>query len=169
MSPAPEKLVSKLLAEGLITSEEAEMSKLVPMAHDITVEADSGGHTDNRPLVSLVPFMISARDTIMASHPYEKAIRIGAAGGISTPLSALSAYMMGADYVVSGSINQSCVEAGTSEKTKRPCLWLLWLMLRWPLQQICLNQVARYRFLKRQQCFLWSPKIFMIYIQSMKA
>lgn len=118
MEPAPQKIVDKLLADGDISEEQALLSQKVPMADDITVEADSGGHTDNRPLVSLVPFIISARDEMQKKHRYEKPIRIGAAGGISTPLSALSAFMMGAAYVVSGSVNQSCVEAGTSIKTK---------------------------------------------------
>jgi acyl carrier protein len=42
-----------------------------------------------------------------------------AAGGISTPHSALAAFMMGAAYVVSGSVNQACVEAGASPHTKK--------------------------------------------------
>ena len=45
-------------------------------------------------------------------------VRIGAAGGISTPESALAAYMMGAAYVVSGSVNQACVESGACEYTR---------------------------------------------------
>ena len=45
-------------------------------------------------------------------------MRIGAAGGISTPESALAAYMMGAAYVGTGSINQACVESGASEHTR---------------------------------------------------
>ena len=81
MAPAPKKIVSKLLSQGLITEQQAQMAESVPMAHDITVEADSGGHTDNRPLVSLVPFMIAARDEFMEKYKYKKKIRIGAAGG----------------------------------------------------------------------------------------
>ncbi len=38
--------------------------------------------------------------------------RIGAAGGISTPWAAAAALAMGAAYLVTGSVNQSCVEAG---------------------------------------------------------
>ena len=89
------------------------------MADDITVEADSGGHTDNRPLVCLLPTMLALRDEIQAKYNYPVPIRIGAAGGISTPASALAAFMMGAAYVVTGSVNQSCVEAGASEHTRQ--------------------------------------------------
>jgi len=37
------------------------------------------------------------------------------AGGISTPASALAAFSMGAAYILTGSINQCSVEAGTSD------------------------------------------------------
>lgn len=89
------------------------------MADDITVEADSGGHTDNRPLVCLLPSILALRKEIQNQYNYSQPIRVGAAGGISTPNAALAAFMMGAAYVVTGSINQSCVEAGTSEHTKK--------------------------------------------------
>ena len=52
----------------------------VPMADDITIEADSGGHTDNRPMVALLPTIIRLRDQIQAEYNYKKKIRIGAAG-----------------------------------------------------------------------------------------
>jgi PfaD family protein len=89
------------------------------MADDITVEADSGGHTDNRPLVCLLPTMLALRDSIQAEYKYQSPVRVGAAGGISTPSSALAAFMMGAAYIVTGSVNQSCLEAGTSGHTRQ--------------------------------------------------
>jgi PfaD family protein len=46
-------------------------------------------------------------------------LRVGAAGGISTPWAAAAALAMGAAYLVTGSVNQSCVEAGTSEAVRR--------------------------------------------------
>ena len=52
-------------------------------------------------------------------YNYTKKIRVGAAGGISTPASALAAFMMGAAYVVTGSVNQACIEAGTSEYVRK--------------------------------------------------
>lgn len=118
LSPAPHDLVNRLLEEGKITQQQAELSQRVPMADDITVEADSGGHTDNRPLVGLLPTMIALRDEMQAIHRYAQSVRIGAAGGIATPHAALAALMMGAAYIVTGSVNQACIEAGTSEHTR---------------------------------------------------
>ncbi|WP_028545676.1 ACP S-malonyltransferase [Paenibacillus taiwanensis] len=118
LSPAPERIISKLLLAGSITSEAAELLREVPMADDISVEADSGGHTDHRSPYTLLPAMIRLRDEYMKRFNYSRRIRIGAAGGIGTPEAALAAYVMGADYLVTGSINQCTVEAHTSESVK---------------------------------------------------
>ena len=118
MLPPSEDLVSQLLKDGKITEDQADMSRQVPMADDITVEADSGGHTDNRPLVGLIPTMLAIRNEIQTQMNYSLSIRVGAAGGIATPASALAAFMMGAAYIVTGSVNQPCVEAGVSQHTR---------------------------------------------------
>ncbi len=119
MIPAPVKIVQELVQAGLITEQQARLAEHLPIADDITIEADSGGHTDNRPLVTLLPSILMLRDEMKEKYRLGHAIRIGAAGGISTPQSILAAYMMGADYVVTGSINQSCMEAGTSDSVKQ--------------------------------------------------
>ena len=118
MQPAPTKMLKQLVAQGLITELQATLAEKVPMVDDITVEADSGGHTDNRPLVCLLPSLIALRNEIQEKQGYENPIRIGAGGGIATPQSALAAFMMGADYLVTGSINQACVESGSSVHTR---------------------------------------------------
>lgn len=119
MQPAPERFLTILLQKGKITEAQAKLAKRVSMADDITVEADSGGHTDNRPLVALLSTIIQLRDEMQAKYNFEKKIRVGAAGGISTPASALGAFMMGAAFVVTGSVNQACTEAGTSEHVRK--------------------------------------------------
>jgi PfaD family protein len=119
LQPAPTKILTQLVEQGLISELQANLAAKIPMADDITIEADSGGHTDNRPLVCLLPYILELRDEIQRKYNYEKPVRIGVAGGISTPQSALASFMMGAAYIVTGSINQSCIEAGTSEYTKK--------------------------------------------------
>lgn len=119
MQPAPQKMLQELVEQGLISELQANLATKIPLADDITAEADSGGHTDNRPLVCLLPSIVALRDEIQAQYNYEKPIRVGVAGGIATPQSALAAFMMGAAYVVTGSINQSCIEAGSCQHTKQ--------------------------------------------------
>jgi PfaD family protein len=119
MSPPPERYLRDLVAAREITPEQAEWAARIPMAEDITAEADSGGHTDNQPAIVLLPTMLALRDRMQAQHGYDRPIRIGAAGGISTPWAAAAALAMGAAYLVTGSVNQSCVEAGTSDAVRR--------------------------------------------------
>ena len=58
MKPAPQKMLDDLVAKKQITNQQAQLATQVPIADDITVEADSGGHTDNRTLVALLPTII---------------------------------------------------------------------------------------------------------------
>lgn len=118
LQPANEEIVAQLLSEGAISEIQAQLAKTVPVADDITVEADSGGHTDNRPLVGVLPAILQLRDEYQAKHHYATLVRVGAAGGIATPASTLAAFMMGAAYVTTGSINQGCLESGASEHTR---------------------------------------------------
>ncbi|MBI3832569.1 MAG: PfaD family polyunsaturated fatty acid/polyketide biosynthesis protein [Planctomycetes bacterium] len=117
-APPPEKFLRELVAKGEITEEQARLAQEIPMAQDLTAEADSGGHTDNRPAISLIPTMLALRDQMQAKFGYANRLRVGAAGGVSTPASAAAAFAMGADYLVTGSVNQACVESGTSVAVK---------------------------------------------------
>ncbi|MFN2308785.1 MAG: PfaD family polyunsaturated fatty acid/polyketide biosynthesis protein [Gammaproteobacteria bacterium] len=119
MEPAPAKLLQKLVDDGAITAEQMALAQRVPMADDITAEADSGGHTDNRPLVTLLPSILALRDEIQAQFQYPAPVRVGVGGGIGTPDAALAAFSMGAAYIVTGSVNQACVQAGASEHTRK--------------------------------------------------
>lgn len=118
LSPAPKDILDQLVAEGKITANQALWSQQFPMADDITAEADSGGHTDNRPLVLLLPAILALRDELQARYQYATVPRVGAAGGIATPHAAYAAFAMGAAFIATGSVNQACVEAGASEHTR---------------------------------------------------
>lgn len=119
LNPAPDAILTQLSDEGKITKEQAELARQVPMADDIAVEADSGGHTDNQPLVVLLPSIIALRDRTQTENKFKQPVRIGAGGGISTPESMLAAFMMGAAFVVTGSVNQACIESGACEHTRK--------------------------------------------------
>jgi trans-AT polyketide synthase/acyltransferase/oxidoreductase domain-containing protein len=119
MAPPPEAHLRELVATGAITAEQAEWATAWPMADDITAEADSGGHTDNQPAIVMLPTLLHLRDTMWERHGYERPLRVGAAGGISTPWAAAAALAMGAAYLVTGSVNQSCTEAATSDQVRR--------------------------------------------------
>jgi PfaD family protein len=116
LRPAPAAMVAELARAGHIDAEQAALADRVPVADDITVEADSGGHTDRRPLMVILPLIAALRDDL--ALPGRPPVRIGAAGGLGTPFAVAAAFAAGADYVVTGSVNQACVEAGTSAEVK---------------------------------------------------
>ncbi len=118
-SPPPERFLRELVTAGEISEEQALLAEQIPMAQDVTAEADSGGHTDNRPALTLFPTIIALRNRLQSRYDYEQKLRVGAAGGISTPVSAAAAFLMGAAYIVTGSVNQACVESGTSDLVRR--------------------------------------------------
>jgi len=109
MRPAPRQVLDALVAQRRMTPTEAELAQRLPVAEDVTAEADSGGHTDNRPLSVLLPLILRERDR--GGFP----IRVGAAGGIGTPSAAAAAFASGAAYVLTGTVNQTAIESGLSE------------------------------------------------------
>ena len=115
LEPPPDSILNDLVARGAVSSAEANIAKRIPLAEDITVESDSGGHTDNRPLGSLFPTIANLRDEISAVRGYATSIRVGAAGGLGTPASVASAFALGAAYVMTGTVNEAAVESGLSE------------------------------------------------------
>ena len=118
LEPPPQAMLDELVQAGLLTQSEASLAATLPVAEDFTVESDSGGHTDNRPLTSLLPTILTLRDKIAAERGYPRPIRIGAAGGLGTPGAVAAAFALGAAYVVTGSVNQACVESGLSTEGK---------------------------------------------------
>jgi trans-AT polyketide synthase/acyltransferase/oxidoreductase domain-containing protein len=118
LRPAAPAIVEDLLSRGQITGEQARLAALVPMADDLSIEADSGGHTDRRVALTLVPSMIRLRDSVAREFAPAGTVRVGAGGGIGCPEAAAAALMLGADYILTGSINQCTPEAGTSDLVK---------------------------------------------------
>jgi len=70
----------------------------------------------------LLPLLTAQRDRIAAEHNYGpvlgETVRIGAAGGLGDPAAVAAAFQLGAAYVLTGTVNQACVEAGTSPMVK---------------------------------------------------
>ena len=118
MQPAPAAMLAALVQRGWVTPQEAKLAEQVPVAEDITVESDSGGHTDNQALTAVFPVVARLRDRICAEQNYARPIRVGAAGGLGTPQSVAAAFSLGAAYVVTGSVNQAALESGLSTSGK---------------------------------------------------
>lgn len=119
LSPPPEAMLAQLLEQGHLTTAQSVLARQIPMAQDLIAEADSGGHTDNRPAIALLPTMLALAARITREQNYPKPLRVGAAGGIATPASATAAYAMGASFIVTGTVNQACVESGSCDAVRK--------------------------------------------------
>lgn len=118
LQPPPHKIVEDLRRRRLISDEEATLAATIPMAADLAVESDSAGYSDRGVASALLPTVQRLRDDAVAAHGYHDPVHVGACGGIGTPTAVAAAFMMGADFVVTGSINQCTIEAGTSDRVK---------------------------------------------------
>ena len=116
--PPPASIVSALYSDGRLTRDEASLAPTVSMVDAICAEADSGGHTDHGVALALIPAMAQLRAKYSGQFRSSRAPFLGAAGGIGTPESVAAAFILGADFVLTGSINQCTVEAGTSDAVK---------------------------------------------------
>lgn len=117
-SPPPRALLDALVARGDLTAEQAALAARLPVAEDLTAEADSGGHTDNRPALALLPTMLELARRHAARFEQPTTLRVGAGGGVATPHAVAAAFALGAAWVLTGTINQACVEAGTSDEVR---------------------------------------------------
>ncbi|MCW8892802.1 MAG: PfaD family polyunsaturated fatty acid/polyketide biosynthesis protein [Deltaproteobacteria bacterium] len=117
-APPPEKFLQQLVQSGDLTKEQAAMAAEIPVAQDVTVEADSGGHTDNRPALALFPTIAAEKEQFQKQYAYADKLRVGLGGGIATPASAVAAFSMGAAYLVTGTVNQACIESGTCDEVR---------------------------------------------------
>ena len=117
MHPPPADMVAKLLAKGLVTAEQAALAPGVTMCDDVAVESDSGGHTDNRHMPVLLPVILAQRDRIAKETGMR--IRVGAGGGVGCPEAAAAAFAMGADFIVTGTINQMCRQSGSCDIVRK--------------------------------------------------
>ncbi|MEV8517156.1 ACP S-malonyltransferase [Dactylosporangium sp. NPDC051484] len=114
LTPPPAGIVADLRATGAVSPAEAGLADR-PVADDLCVEADAGWIAGPGSLSTLLPAIVALRDEL-ASHP--ERVHVGAAGGIGTPRAAAAALLLGAEFLLTGSINQATVEAATSDHVK---------------------------------------------------
>lgn len=115
---APRHVLDELVAAGRLDAEEAQAAARIPLASDITVEGDSGGHTDNQNTLVIVPVIAALAQRAAREHGHDTPVRVGAAGGLGTPAAVAAAFAAGAAYVLTGSVNQSARECPLSTRAK---------------------------------------------------
>jgi trans-AT polyketide synthase, acyltransferase and oxidoreductase domains len=118
LEPPSGRRVAELVERGAVSEEEARLAALAPAADDLCVEADPGWRTDGASARVLLPAVQRLRDELCRTHDYATEPRVGACGGLGSPEAVAGAFLAGADFVLTGSINQCTVEAAQSEAVK---------------------------------------------------
>ncbi len=115
LSPAPNELVTSLVAQGALTAIEGEIARELPIASDVCAVPDPSDATD---LTTLLPTIQRLRDQVAAAHGHQHPSRVGAGGAIGTPEAVACAFLLGADFVHTSAINLCTVEAGVAPTVK---------------------------------------------------
>ncbi|WP_369217470.1 PfaD family polyunsaturated fatty acid/polyketide biosynthesis protein, partial [Streptomyces flavofungini] len=115
LAPAPPALVRRLADAGQVTADAAARYADVPLADDLCVETGSGWYDAVGGLTTLLPAVLRLRDAASGAGPR---VHVGAAGGIGGPEAAAAAFLLGADFLLTGSVNQCTPEADTSTAVK---------------------------------------------------
>ncbi|MET9544857.1 ACP S-malonyltransferase [Streptomyces sp. NPDC006627] len=115
LAPAPRRVVQELIDSGQVSARDAARFADVPLADDLCVETGSGWYDAVGSLTTLLPAVLRLRDAASGAGPK---VHVGAAGGIGGPEAAAAAFLLGADFLLTGSINQCTPEANTSTAVK---------------------------------------------------
>src|SRR4029077_20241872 len=70
------------------------------------------------PAITMIPTMLALRDRLQKQFGFQHRLRVGAAGGNGSPAAVAAGFAMGAAYVLTGTVNQGCVESGTSDTVR---------------------------------------------------
>lgn len=120
LKPAADDILRQLLNENEINMSEYELAKKVPLVDDLCLLGDCAYETERGNLVSMLDEVLSIRKRIVEQSDKELLFipRVGCAGGIGTPKIAAMYFYMGADFVLTGSINQCATEAVLAKSIK---------------------------------------------------
>jgi trans-AT polyketide synthase, acyltransferase and oxidoreductase domains len=113
LRPAAAELVAQLVRSGELDPAGAQDARRLPVATDICVHPEPGGAAASL----LLSVQRAVRDTGGSREGSVEPAPVGV-GGIGTPEEIASAILLGADFLVTGTINQCTPQARTSEAVK---------------------------------------------------
>lgn len=137
LQPPSEKQIRELLDRQLITAEQAGLARNIGggirggiregigegmgigIADDFCVTGEAAARTGQESGFTLLPALKRIKEKVCPAYPGAREVHIGYAGGIGTPEAAMTAFLLGADFILTGTINQCTLEARTGGTAKR--------------------------------------------------
>jgi trans-AT polyketide synthase/acyltransferase/oxidoreductase domain-containing protein len=118
LSPPPRSIVQQLLQAGRLTAEEAKWAVRLPIATDLAIDTDFSQSHAFGSAALLLPSVRCLADQAATSLALKSAVAVGVACGAGSPETAATAFMLGANFVMTGYANQSTIQAATSALSK---------------------------------------------------
>ncbi len=116
LRPAPAETVDRLRASGKLSEGEADAAAHLPVATAVCAESESGWLAGGDTGPSLLPAVIALRDELRAARGYQ--VWVGASGGLGCPAAVAGQFLAGADFVLTGSVNQCTTQARIADPVK---------------------------------------------------
>jgi trans-AT polyketide synthase, acyltransferase and oxidoreductase domains len=112
LGPPPPQTVQMLYERGVIDEEQARRAAGITMADDVCVDAAAPDAPPLATELTLLPAVARCRAGLAAP------VRVGVAGALGTPAAVAAAFALGADFVLTGPLNQCSPEAGLGDRAK---------------------------------------------------
>ncbi|MET7403343.1 acyltransferase domain-containing protein [Dactylosporangium sp. NPDC005572] len=112
LGPPPPQTVQMFYERGVIDEDQARRAADITMADDVCVDAAAPDAPPLATELTLLPAVARRRAGLAAP------VRIGVAGALGTPAAVAAAFALGADFVLTGPLNQCSPEAGLSDRAK---------------------------------------------------
>jgi trans-AT polyketide synthase/acyltransferase/oxidoreductase domain-containing protein len=110
------ELVERLRATGELSDPAAEAARRLPVATAVCAETQSGWLAGGDGGPGLLPAVVALREQEAARHGYR--VWVGASGGTGCPSTVAAQFLAGAEFVLTGSVNQCTPQAATSDAVK---------------------------------------------------
>ncbi|WP_340201865.1 ACP S-malonyltransferase [Ascidiimonas sp. W6] len=119
LAPPSSEIIDQLLEEGSITQKQANQASRIAIADELIIENNSGWNYIEYSTEVLLPLITQLRDELYQKHRFGYKAGIGVAGDIGTSYSASTAFLLGADFIVTDTINFCSKESNLSPNAKQ--------------------------------------------------
>jgi trans-AT polyketide synthase/acyltransferase/oxidoreductase domain-containing protein len=118
LKPPSDSILNELLNEKAITKDEFDIAGKIPVADDVCIVGDCAYETEKGNLLTMLPEVLDVAEKIYKENLLVAKSRIGAAGSIGSGRTILALHYMGAEFFMTGSVNECTKEADIPDDVK---------------------------------------------------
>ncbi|WP_462202531.1 ACP S-malonyltransferase [Frankia sp. CcWB3] len=112
LNPPGPAVLEALVRAGALTSAEADAARHLPVASDLAVASPAGWHGGGLTMLHLLP------EVRALARGVPQPVHVGVSGGVGTPEQAAAAFALGADFLLTTSVNLCAEESALTAATR---------------------------------------------------